>query len=346
MNNVTIGMDLGDKNHEVCVLDQKGHLMDRFVVGNTRKQLKKVFQTYAGALVAMENGTHSPWISRELEALGCKVLVGNARKLRMIWARSQKTDVKDAEMLARIARFDQQLLYPIRHRSQQAQIDLAQIKARDLLVRLRTDLINHVRSTVKAIGERLPACSADCFGKRAQTSMPDSMRTALMPLVEQIALLTQQIRGYDCKIEQLALTVYPETACLRQIQGVGLITSLAFILTLESPDRFDKSRAVGPHLGLTPRQDQSGSCNKQLRISKEGDVYLRRLLVSCAQYILGRYGQDSDLRRYGERLIVRGGRGAKRKAVVAVARKLAVLLHRLWSTGEVYQPLYNARRVA
>ena len=346
MNNVTIGMDLGDKNHEVCVLDQKGHLMDRFVVGNTRKQLKKVFQTYAGALVAMENGTHSPWISRELEALGCKVLVGNARKLRMIWARSQKTDVKDAEMLARIARFDQQLLYPIRHRSQQAQIDLAQIKARDLLVRLRTDLINHVRSTVKAIGERLPACSADCFGKRAQTSMPDSMRTALMPLVEQIASLTQQIRGYDCKIEQLALTVYPETACLRQIQGVGLITSLAFILTLESPDRFDKSRAVGPHLGLTPRQDQSGSCNKQLRISKEGDVYLRRLLVSCAQYILGRYGQDSDLRRYGERLIARGGRGAKRKAVVAVARKLAVLLHRLWSTGEVYQPLYNARRVA
>jgi len=346
MNNVTIGMDLGDKNHEVCVLDQKGHLIDRFVVGNTRKQLKKIFQPYAGALVAMENGTHSPWISRDLKALGCKVLVGNARKLRMIWARSQKTDVKDAEMLARIARFDRQLLYPIYHRSQQAQIDLEQIKARDLLVRLRTDLINHVRSTVKALGERLPACSANCFGERAQTSMPDSLRTALMPLVEQIASLTQQIRGYKCKIEQLALTVYPETACLRQIQGVGLITSLAFILTLESPDRFEKSRAVGPHLGLTPRQDQSGSCNKQLRISKEGDVYLRRLLVSCAQYILGRYGQDSDLRRYGERLIARGGRGAKRKAVVAVARKLAVLLHRLWSTGEVYQPLYNARKIA
>ena len=346
MTNVTIGMDLGDKNHEVCVLDQKGHVMDRFAVGNTRKQLRKVFLPYAGALVAMENGTHSPWISRELKALGCKVLGGNARKLRMIWARSQKTDVKDAEMLARIARFDRQLLYPIYHRSQQAQIALEQIKARDLLVRLRTDLINHVRSTVKAIGERLPACSADCFHKRAQTFMPDSLRMALMPLVEQIASLSQRIRGYECKIEQLALTVYPETTCLRQIQGVGLITSLAFILTLESPDRFDKSRAVGPHLGLTPRQDQSGSCDKQLRISKEGDVYLRRLLVSCAQYILGRYGQDSDLRRYGERLIARGGRGSKRKAVVAVARKLAVLLHRLWSTGEVYQPLYNARKAA
>ena len=215
MTNVTIGMDLGDKNHEVCVLDQKGHLMKRFAIGNTRKQLQNFFQPYAGALVAMENGTHSPWISRELEALGCKVLVGNARKLRMIWARSQKTDVKDAEMLARIARFDQQLLYPIRHRSQQAQTDLEQIKARDLLVRLRTDLINHVRSTVKAVGERLPACGADCFYKRARTSMPDCLRTALMPLVEQIASLTQQIRGYERKIEQLALTVYPETHAAR-----------------------------------------------------------------------------------------------------------------------------------
>lgn len=346
MSNVTIGMDLGDKNHQVCVLDEKGDVMAQFAVGNTRKQLRKALLSYAGALVAMENGTHSAWISRDLEALGCKVLVGNARKLRMIWARSQKTDVKDAEMLARIARFDRQLLYPIRHRSQKAQTDLEQIKARDLLVRLRTDLINHVRSTVKAVGERLPACGADCFDKRAQTSMPDCLRTALMPLVEQIASLTQQIRGYERKIEQLALTVYPETACLRQIRGVGLITSLAFILTLESPDRFDKSRAVGPHLGLTPRQDQSGSSNKQLHISKEGNAYLRRLLVSCAQYILGRYGQDSDLRRYGERLMARGGRGAKRKAVVAVARKLSILLHRLWSTGEVYQPLYNVRKVA
>jgi transposase len=346
MTTVTLGMDLGDKNHEVCVLDQEGQVMDRFTVGNTRKPLQKVFPAYAGALVAMETGTHSPWVSRELKALGCQVLVGNPRKLRAIWARSQKTDVKDAEMLARIARFDPQLLYPIHHRSQQSQIDLEQIKARDLLVRLRTDLINHVRSVVKGIGERLPSCGADCFHKRARTFLPDCLRPALMPLVEQIASLSQQIREYDCKLEELALTAYPETACLRQIQGVGLITSLAFILTLESPDRFDKSRAVGPHLGLTPRKNQSGRSDKQLRISKEGDVYLRRLLVSCAQFILGRYGQECDLRRYGERLMVRGGRGAKRKAVVAVARKLAILLHRLWSTGEMYQPLYNARQAA
>jgi transposase len=339
-------MDLGDKNHEVCVLNQEGQVVDRFTVGNTRKQLQKVFPRYAGALVAIETGTHSAWISRELKTLGCRVLVGNPRKLRVIWACSQKTDVKDAEMLARIARFDRQLLYPIHHRSQQAQIDLEQIKARDLLVRLRTDLINHVRSVVKAVGERLPSCSAACFHKRAETYMPECLRMALMPLVEQIDSLSQQIHEYDHTLEQLALTTYPQTACLRQIQGVGLITSLAFILTLESPDRFDKSRAIGPYLGLTPRRDQSGSSDRQLRISKAGNVYLRRLLVSCAQFILGRHGQECDLRRYGERLMARGGRVAKKKAVVAVSRKLAILLHRLWLTGEVYKPLYDARQAA
>jgi transposase len=238
------------------------------------------------------------------------------------------------------------LLYPIQHRSKQKQVDLEQIKARDLLVGLRTDAINHVRGVVKSIGERLPSCSADAFHKRATVFLPDTLRTALMPVIDQIASLTERIRQYDHQLEQLAREFYPETACLRQVQGVGLLTSLAFILTLDSPDRFDKSRAVGPHLGLTPRKDQSGATDKQLRISKEGDLYLRRMLVSCSHYILGRFGQDSDLRRHGERLTARGGRGAKRKAVVAVARKLAVLLHRLWATGEVYQPLYNSQRAA
>ncbi len=346
MTSVTVGMDLGDKNHVVCVLDHEGNVVDHFTVGNTRKQLQKVFPQYQGALVAIETGTHSPWISRDLEAMGCRVLVGNARKLRAIWSSSQKSDDRDAEMLARIARFDRHLLHPIRHRSEQAQVDLEQIKARNLLVGLRTAAINHVRGVVKSMGERLSSCGADVFHKRATLSLPDILRTALMPVIDQIASFTEHIRHYDRSLEQLAHTAYPETACLRQVQGVGVLTSLAYILTLDSADRFDKSRAVGPHLGLTPRKDQSGATDKQLRISKQGDIYLRRLLVSCSQYILGRYGQDSDLRRYGERLTVRGGRAAKRKAVVAVARKLAVLLHRLWATGEVYQPLHNAQLAA
>ena len=346
MTNVTIGIDLGDKNHEVCVLNMDGEIVERFSVKNTKKQMEKELKRFLNPVIAIETGTHSPWISRMLTAMGAKVLVGNARKLRAIWANSQKTDVRDAEMLARIARFDEKLMYPIHHRGEQAQVDLEMIKARDILVSVRTKLINHVRCTVKAFGERLPACSAECFHKRAEVSMPDKLRATQTPLVEQIASITQQVRDYDKKIEQLAKVSYPETACLRQIQGVGVLTSLTFILTLESSDRFETSRSVGPYLGLIPRHDQSGQSDNHKRITKEGDVFLRKLLVSCGQYILGRFGQDSDLRRYGLRLAARGGKVAKRKAVVAVARKLAILLHRLWSTGELYQPLYNAKKVA
>ena len=346
MTSVTIGIDLGDKIHEVCVLNQDGDVVERFSVKNSRKQLQKELKRFINPVIAIEAGTHSPWISRELSAMGTRVLVGNPRKLRAIWARSQKTDVRDAEMLARIARLDEKLLYPIYHRSEQAQVDLEMIKARDILVRVRTDLVNHVRCVVKSLGDRLPACSADSFHKRALSLIPKKLIPALESVIEQIGSLTGQIHTYDKKIEQLAKESYPETVCLRQVQGAGLLTCLTFILTLESADRFETSRSVGPYLGFTPRHDQSGQSDRHLRISKEGNTYLRRLLVSCAQYILGRFGQDSDLRRYGERLIVRGGRAAKRKAVVAVARKLAVLLHRLWSTGEVYHPLYNAQAMA
>lgn len=346
MTNVTIGIDLGDQNHEVCVLNCDGEIVERFSVKNTRTQLRKELQRFEDAVIAIETGTHSPWVSRELSGMGAKVLVGNARKLRAIWARSQKTDVKDAEMLARMARFDERLLYPIQHRSEQAQVDLEMIKARDALVKVRTDLINHVRGVVKSLGERLPMCSSDCFHKRARQHMPEALRVTLAPIVDQIEMLTEQIKAYDKQIEELCKTSYPETQCLRQIQGVGALTALTFVLTLESWDRFETSRSVGPYLGLTPRCDQSGKSDKQLGISKEGNVHLRRLLVNCSNYILGHYGQDSDLRRYGQKLAARGGKAAKRKATVAVARKLAVLMHRLWSTGETYQPLYNAKKAS
>ncbi len=346
MNSLTIGIDLGDKKHEVCVLDQEGNIVERFSVGNTKKQLRKVFPKYKEALVAIETGTHSPWVSRELEDIGCKVLVGNARKLRMIWGQSHKTDTGDAEMLARIARFDKALLYPIHHRSQQAQVDLSIIKARDLLVSTRTDTVNHIRSIVKSHGERLPSCSSESFHKKAKAAMPDYLNEALLPLLDQIAFLTDLIKDYDKKIEHLSEVNYPETKCLRQVKGVGLLTALAFVLIIESADRFEKSRSVGPHIGLVPKKDQSGEIDKHLRITKEGNKYLRRLLVGSSQYILGPFGPDCDLRRFGERKIIPGNRITKRKATVAVARKLSVLLHSLWSTGEVYEPLRNSKKVA
>lgn len=338
---ITIGMDLGDKNHEVCVIDAEGAVLKRETITNTKVALVKYFTEYPKTLVAVETGTHSPWISRELEALGHEVLVGNSRKLRLIWAAKDKTDVRDAEMLARIARFDRALLYPINHRGREAQDDLAVLKARDVLVRIRADLVNHVRGAVKAAGHRIAQCSTEAFAARAKAALPEGLVTALWPLIREIESVNARIKGYDKKIAGALKDRHPETERLSQVPGVGPVTSMGFVLTLEDPARFKKSRTVGAFIGLTPKRDQSGQTDKQLRITKDGDVYLRRLLVGCSHYILGVHGPDCDLRRFGQKLAARGGKNAKRRAIVAVARKLAVLLHRLWVTGAAYDPDYR-----
>ncbi len=167
---------------------------------------------------------------------------------------------------------------------------------------------------------------------------------ALGPILEQIGSLTERIRDYERKLEAISKERYPETDLLRQVEGIGPLTALTFVLTLEDPYRFAKSRSVGAYLGLVPASEKSGDRDPQRRISKEGDEMLRKLLVGSAHYILGPFGSDSDLRRHGEKIASRGGKNAKKRAVVAVARKLAVLLHRLWITAEVYDPLYNAHR--
>jgi transposase len=285
--------------------------------------------------LAVETGTHSRWVSQTAEAAGLEVLVGNARKLRAIWKSPQKSDVRDAEMLARIARMDPALLSPIRHRSAQAQQDLAIIKARDALVRTRASLIAHVRGVVKGFGHRLASSGSAAFAAKAK--LPEALQPALGPLLETVKQLTAQIDRYDRLIAETALR-YPETTHLIQVQGVGLLTAMAFVLSLEEPGRFEDSRMVGAYLGLVPRRDQSGQTDKQLPITKAGNTYLRRLLVGCAHYILGPFGKACDLRRHGEAIMARGGKNAKKRAAVAVARKLAVLLHVLWREQTIYEP--------
>ncbi|EFI34136.1 transposase IS116/IS110/IS902 family protein [Desulfonatronospira thiodismutans ASO3-1] len=339
--NFTIGVDLGDRQNVVCVLDASGEVVKIFKVSNTKKAMHKSFEKYSGSLVAIETGTHSGWVSRLLEELGCEVLVGNTRKLRAIWQDPVKTDYRDAEMLARIARVDPKLLEPIQHRSEQSQEDLVLIQSRDMLVKSRSSLINHVRGIVKSFGERIPSCSAPSFHKKAYEHVPERLKFALFPLIEQIESLTKRIREYEQKIAEVSQKSYPETDVLRQVPGVGPITALAFILTLEDSSRFHKSRDVGPFLGMVPKRDQSGDMDKQLRITKCGNKDLRRLLINAAHYILGPFGPDSELKRHGERISQRGGKISKKRAIVAVARKLAVLLHRLWVTGEEYDPFYN-----
>lgn len=278
-----------------------------------------------------------------LTKLGHTVYVGNPRKLRCIWDTVDKTDARDARMLARIARFDPKLLCPVTHRGATAQRDLQLVKARDALVRARAKLVNSVRTSVKVLGERLPSgWSTRSFAQKAEAEMPEDLLATFQPLLAAIQTLTDTILAYDKAITRLAESKYPETERLRQVPGVGPITALAYILTIDDSSRFKKSRDVGPYLGLVPKRDQSGNTDKQLHITKAGNTYLRALLVGCTQYVLGPFGPDSDLRRHGEKIAARGGKNAKKRAVIAVTRKAAVLLHHLWVSAEAYEPLRNA----
>jgi transposase len=271
--------------------------------------------------------------------MGLDVLVGQPRKMPQIYKSVKKNDRVDAEKLARLARLDPHEMGPIQHRSAEMQMDLAVIRSRDALVATRTKLINTVRCLVKGTGERLPTCSAESFAKQVRGLIPAGMRAAVGPLVEMVESMSRQIRHYDDQIARLGETKYSQTKLLRQVKGVGPVTSLALVLTLADPYRFEHSRDVGPYLGLVPLQDESGESKPPLRITKAGDCYLRRLLVTSAQYILGPFGADCDIRRKGLELCARGGKNALKRAAVAIARRLAVLLHKLWASGEVYEPL-------
>jgi transposase len=344
---MTVGVDLGDRYSYLCFLDTKsGEVLEESRVRTTPEAFERRFGSERHLYIAIEVGTHSPWVSRLLEECGHQVLVANARKVRLIYGDKRKNDKLDAENLARLARLDPKLLYPLKHRGEECQAHMAIIRSREALVSARTQLVNHVRGAVKSFGTRLPKCPAVSFHKKAAAHIPEALWAALGPILETIGSLTERIWEYDRQLEMISKEHYPETDLLRQVEGVGALTALTFMLTLEDPYRFAESRSVGAYLGLVPARDQSGDRDPQRHISKEGDEMLRRLLVGSAHYILGPFGSDSDLRRHGERIASRGAKNAKKRAVVAVARKLSVLLHRLWVTGEVYDPLYNTRQRA
>lgn len=343
---LTIGMDLGDRFTYYCVLDEAGEVMVEQKVPTTKHAIQQVFGRIPHSRVALETGVHSPWVSRQLTQLGHEVIVAHARNVRLIGESSRKDDRLDARMLARLARLDPRLLSPVQHRSAEAQVHLTVIRARAALVGARTALVNAARGLAKSYGERLRKCGTQQVGKKLAAGLSVELRMALEPLLAEVASLTQRIADYDRRIEQIATEVHPEVALLKQVKGVGTLIALTYVLTVGDPHRFRQSRDVGCYLGLRPGRRNSGHSQPQLHISKEGDGYLRTLMVQGAHYILGPFGQDSDLRRWGLKLCERGGSNAKKRAVVAVARKLSVLLHRLWVSGEVYEPLRNHSSVA
>ena len=333
-----IGMDVSKKSIEIYLLntDTKEGKLESMV--NDIKALSEYFDQFENpkkTVIALECGVDSPWMNLLLEAKGFKVYIGNARKLRMIWQDNNKCDGRDAEMLARIAHFDPKLLSPIKHRELDQRLDLAIIKSRDVLVRTKTTIMNSVRGQLRSFGIKTSSLKPYNFSKCAYELLPEELMEPLKGLVDQIACLDNEIRKYDKKISWLC-EKYPETACLNQVHGVGPLIAITFVLIIGDPKRFSNGRKLSSYLGLVPKRAQSGSSDPQLGITRAGNSLLRRLLVQAANYNLGPFGKKSDLRNFGERISARGGSIARKKGKVAVARKIAILLLKLWETGDEY----------
>ena len=353
---LTIGLDCGDHTIHYCIINHQGHIEAQGKFATSKAALNKLFGELPMTFVVLEAGTHSLWISRHLESLGHQVCVANPRNVALISQSKRKNDRVDAEKLARLGRADPQLLSPIQHRSEQTQLDLLVIRSRDQLVESRTALVNSVRGLVKPLGERLPACDADYVTTELLADLPESLRPGLRPMLQAIEAITAQIHALNFKIHEIAQR-YPEIQLITPIDGVGELTALTFLLTIEDVTRFNKSREVGAYLGLVPGQSQSGDSDPQQHITKQGDPLVRKLLVQCAHCIMRHNAADSDLRRWGMKKLEeqnaqpnsgsknRKGKGkGKKRILVAIARRLAVLMHHLLATGEVYDPLYQAKQ--
>lgn len=341
---LTVGIDLGDRTSWYSVQNTAGEEVERGKVATTREGLEKHFAGMEPGRMVMEAGTHSNWVRVQLETYGHEVIVANPREIPGITRSSRKSDAEDARKLGMYGRVDVRILHPIRHRSLERQQDRMAVRSRAGLIEARTKLINMARGLAKSVGHRLASCGSEQFAERVRQQLAPELASSIGPVLEAIDGLTDQIRRLEGEIQRLIEEKYPESKQLQQVWGVGPQTALSYVLTLESAEHFGRSRTAGAYLGLGPKQSQSGGRDPQLGISKAGDSHLRWLLVECAQRILSRPAPDSDLKRWGERLYARGGKNAKKRALVAVARKLAVLLHKLWRSGATYDPLYTSRR--
>jgi transposase len=292
-----VGLDVGDRQSHYCVLDRDGGVVTEGTVKTTEAPVRVLFEGKGRMRMALEAGTHSPWISRLLMALGHEVLVANPRKLRLIAESDAKHDRADAELLARLAHVGPALLAHIQTRSAQTQLDLTLIRAREVTVQTRTKIVNAVRGMVTSTGHRLPASPRQTFARKATEACPEALQPALLPLLRLVQTLTDEIAAYDRLVVAKA-RAYPDTEAIQTIHGVGALTAVAFVLGLNNDrSRFNRSRDVGGYLGLKPKQRDSGMQSPQWGITKAGDPLIRRLATQSAQYILGSFGRDSALRR-------------------------------------------------
>ena len=340
----SMGLDMSDRTSCFHVLRGDGRTLSEGKVEMKAGPLGALFKRFEGCRLVIEAGTHSPWVSRLGVECGMEVFVVNPRRLAEISKNERKTDRGDARILAEVGRTNVGRAKPITHRSKQAQSDLSLQRARLQMVVARTGFINHVRGVLKSHGHRAPGCSSKCFPLRVNPLLPAELRPSLEPILQQLLQLNESIKEYE---RQLAANPRTQAIAprLQKIGGVGQLGATTFVLTIDDPKRFKKSRQIGAYLGAVPRKKESGDYSPQLQITKSGDPEMRRLLVLSSHYILGSFGPDCDLRRFGMRIAGDGNnKAAKKRAVVAVARKLAVLMHHLWVTGKDYDPFYLAKK--
>jgi len=330
------GIDLHAEYSQICILDDEGEVMGTSRVRTSQKALEKFFSRDP-MRVAMEAGGTSPWVSRLLGSLGHEVVVCSPRRVRLIAESTLKNDTVDAEVLARLVRLDPEFLKPIQHRSEQAQLLRGNLKVRSAMVEARTKWINTIRGLLRSFGYKVSGKAPHSFAERVdRMKLSSELRAVIEPLLQQLDLLSGEIERRNEHLEEMVKDL-PEVAHLRKIPGVGPVVATYFVLTIDDPDRFKYSRDVAAFFGLRPSMRESASTTHFGRITKEGDPEMRRLLVQAAHACLLTKA-DSELKRWALALAQRKGKG---KAVVALARKLAVLMHRLWVTGEVYQAFPN-----
>ena len=344
----TIGMDLGVRRSSYAILNAGGEWVGEDSLKMSRDGMRQFFSSQPRSRLVIEACGPCRWVAELAKECDHEVVVANPREFRLISCSHKKSDRNDARILAEFGRVRPTLLHPIQLRGLKCQVARNTLRNRDQLVRQRTQLINTIRAEVRGLGESLPTCAAYVFHRKVRDQIPAVLQAAIYPLFDLLASLATAIKQLEDEIAELSAKQFSKagTEIMRQVAGVGPITALAFVATIEDPSRFKKSRDVGPYVGLASKSRSSGSKNPELRISKRGDALLRRLLVNAATYIMRPNSEDSDLRRFGERIQGRGGQAARGKARIAVARKLSVLLHRLWTTAEVYDPMRNANKLA
>jgi transposase len=338
-NNPTIGIDIGDLNSHLRFINDEKDIYAAKRIPTTIDAYRRTFGDIDPAVVTVETGQHSSWIIKLLKECGHEVIVINTRKARQIYMNPRKCDKKDAEILARLARDDEITSLSVENRSQQRQLDLSVIQARDKLIGSRTSHITYIRYKVKQFGGRIPSCAAKRFHDIAVPHIQMDLLPLVSPLLEQIRSFTDKVDYYDCEIDRLCHERYQCVLQLLDIPGVNKITALAFVIIIGDPNRFTDDRTVGAYLGLTPTMNNSGNRERYGGITRNGNKLLRSLLVQCGQNILLKNSQDTDLKNWGMRTMRRGI--PRNKVTTGVARKLAIVLNHLWRTGEEYKPLHN-----